>query len=95
MTFQITVLGLIKETTVIKFDCSKASFDKTTTLELKKKIFVEHLKDPGVDTDSVRLVFDSTAMEDEKTFSDYHIQNMSSVMMISRMLGGRMPQPVP
>ncbi|KAG5841674.1 hypothetical protein ANANG_G00169170, partial [Anguilla anguilla] len=86
--FQITLIGVVQGSVVLKFECSQETFDKTTILELKKKIIAEHLRHSGLDPESICLIFGSIQLEDMKTFSDYGIRNGSVVRLVRRMPSG-------
>jgi len=83
---QINIYGQANENLTIDIDPDENVFKNTSILQLKKK-FIEKKCLPA-EPENIRLIFAGKPLEDTRKFSDYGIQNNSTVMYVVRLPGG-------
>uniref|UniRef100_A0A671PKI3 Ubiquitin-like domain-containing protein n=1 Tax=Sinocyclocheilus anshuiensis TaxID=1608454 RepID=A0A671PKI3_9TELE len=66
---------------------SNEEFKKSTIIDLKRKALSLF---PGVnDTGELRVIFGKNELEDDKTFESCNIENLSLLVVVLRMPGGK------
>ncbi|XP_043923618.1 polyubiquitin-like [Protopterus annectens] len=81
--FQVFVIGIKNEKITLDVAESETQFKSTTVENVKKK-----LRDRIPGFAECRLLFADTQLEDDKTLSDYGIEDKSTLTTIVQLLGG-------
>lgn len=86
--YQVMVVGIKGEKKTIDVASSEEDFNKTTILELKKKVAEKLPGQAGDDPSSLRLLYTDKQLEDNDTFLDHQIKDRSTLFMVLRLPGG-------
>ncbi|XP_078419783.1 uncharacterized protein LOC144693721 [Cetorhinus maximus] len=86
-TFQVFVVGLKGEKLTVDVSESEAKFNAMTISKFKEKL-LQKLPGQAARGEDLRLLFANSELEDDKKFSDYKINEKSTILMVLRLPGG-------
>ncbi|XDV53614.1 hypothetical protein PO909_022069 [Leuciscus waleckii] len=86
MIYQVLINFHDKNNKPLEVADSAEKFEKTTILELKKKLIEKFCGAP--DPDDVRVIYGADPLEDHQTLGFYKIKHLSVLLFVLKMPGG-------